>query len=122
MGQDSGAPAKSDGGGQYLSHSDPGSSRGRKTTLLRDMIRGLSGWDMGQSLRVGGWLTSGERLPPLWQGSLSLCGRHTDVLDGCAKSEGLSMLMRGNEPQVAAVDEITDPTDVEAVVGCRVRV
>ncbi len=50
-------------------------------------------------------------------------GRHTDVLDGCAKSEGLSMLMRGMNPQVAAVDEITDPTDVEAVVqaaGCGV--
>ncbi len=110
-------------GGQYLSTlilAPPGAG---KTTLLRDMIRGLSDGDMGQPLRVGVADERGE-IAALWQGEPQLyVGRHTDVLDGCAKSEGLSMLMRGMNPQVAAVDEITDPTDVEAVVqaaGCGV--
>jgi stage III sporulation protein AA len=44
-------------------------------------------------------------------------------MDGCAKAEGLSVLIRGMNPQAAAVDEITDPADAHAVIeaaGCGV--
>lgn len=62
----------------------------------------------------------------LWRGKPQLyVGRHTDVLDGCAKAEGLSILIRGMNPQVAAVDEVAQPADVRAVVeaaGCGVAV
>ena len=94
-----------------------------KTTLLRDLVRGLSDGDAGPPLRVGVADERGE-LAALWQGEPQLCiGRHTDVIDGCSKAEGLSILIRGMNPQVVAVDEITDPTDVQAITeaaGCGV--
>ena len=52
-------------------------------------------------------------------------GRHTDVLDGCSKAEGLSILIRGMNPQAAAVDELGSSEDVRAVAeaaGCGVAV
>ena len=94
-----------------------------KTTLLRDLVRGLSDGDTGPPLRVGVADERGE-IAALWQGEPQLrIGRHTDVLDGCSKAEGLSILIRGMNPQVVAVDEITDPADVQAIteaVGCGV--
>lgn len=94
-----------------------------KTTLLRDLIRGLSDGDAGPPCRVGVADERGE-VAALWQGEAQLyVGRHTDVMDGCPKAEGLSILIRGMNPQVAAVDEITDPADVEAIrsaAGCGV--
>lgn len=94
-----------------------------KTTLLRDLVRGLSDGDGGAPLRVGVADERGE-IAALWQGEPQLyVGRHTDVMDGCAKAEGLSILIRGMNPQAAAVDEITDPADAQAVIeaaGCGV--
>lgn len=94
-----------------------------KTTLLRDMVRALSDGDMGQPLRVGVADERGE-IAALWQGQPQFeIGRHTDVLDGCPKREGLSVLLRGMNPQVLAADEITDPADVQAMeeaCGCGV--
>lgn len=92
-----------------------------KTTLLRDLVRGLSDGDAGEPLRVGVADERGE-IAALWQGEPQLyVGKHTDVLDGCTKADGLSILIRGMNPQAAAVDEITDPADVRAVTqaaGC----
>ena len=39
------------------------------------------------------------------------------MIDGCSKAEGLSILIRGMNPQAVAVDEITDPADVQAITG-----
>ena len=62
----------------------------------------------------------------LWRGEPQLyVGRRTDVLDGCSKAEGLSILIRGMNPQVAAVDELGSEEDVRAVAeaaGCGVAV
>lgn len=92
-----------------------------KTTLLRDLVRSLSDGEAGTPLRVSVADERGE-IAALWRGEPQLyVGRHTDVLDGCAKSEGLSILIRGMNPQVAAVDEITRPEDARAVIeaaGC----
>ena len=92
-----------------------------KTTLLRDMIRVLS--DTGVRVAVAD--ERGE-LGALWNGMPQFdVGRHTDVLDGCPKGEGMSILLRGMNPQVIAVDEITQPEDVQAVRevnGCGVSI
>ena len=92
-----------------------------KTTLLRELVRGLSDGEGSAPLRVGVADERGE-IAALWRGEPQLyVGRHTDVLDGCSKAEGLSMLIRGMNPQAVAVDEITDPADVRAVTeaaGC----
>lgn len=94
-----------------------------KTTLLRDLVRSLSDGAAGPPLRVGVADERGE-IAALWQGEPQLCvGRHTDVIDGCSKAEGLSILIRGMNPQAVAVDEITDPADVQAITeaaGCGV--
>ena len=94
-----------------------------KTTLLRDLVRCLSDGDAGPPLRVGVADERGE-IAALWQGEPQLyIGRHTDVIDGCSKAEGLSILIRGMNPQAVAVDEITDPADVQAITeaaGCGV--
>lgn len=94
---------------------------GGKTTLLRDLIRGLSSGLGGPSLRVGVADERGE-LASMYNGvpQLSL-GPHTDVMDGCSKADGLMMLLRGMNPQVLAVDEITEHKDIDALetaVGC----
>lgn len=94
-----------------------------KTTLLRDLVRSLSDGDAGPPVRVGVADERGE-IAALWQGEPQLyIGRHTDVMDGCSKAEGLSILIRGMNPQAVAVDEITDPADIQAIVeaaGCGV--
>ena len=98
----------------------PGSG---KTTLLRDLIRLISDGKGIEPQRVGVADERGE-LAALWHGEPQFyIGRQTDVLDGCPKAEGLSILLRSMNPQVLAVDEITHPEDVAAMmeaVGCGV--
>ena len=94
-----------------------------KTTLLRDLVCSLSDGAAGLPLRVGVADERGE-IAALWRGKPQLyIGRHTDVMDGCSKAEGLSILIRGMNPQAVAVDEVTDPADVQAITeaaGCGV--
>lgn len=94
-----------------------------KTTLLRDMIRGLSAGVGGQPVRVGVADERGE-LGAMYDGVPQLdLGPHTDVMDGCAKADGLMMLLRGMNSQVLAMDEVTAPGDIDALesaAGCGV--
>lgn len=96
---------------------------GGKTTLLRDLIRAVSAGEGCPARRVGVVDERGE-LAAVAEGAPTMdLGPRSDVMDGCPKTIGLTALLRGMNPQVLAVDEITDPRDVEAVlqaVGCGV--
>lgn len=92
-----------------------------KTTLLRDLIRVVSGGEGCSPLRVGLADERGE-VAAVWEGRPILdVGPRTDIMDNCPKSIGLITLLRGMNPQVLAVDEITREEDAEALaqaVGC----
>lgn len=92
-----------------------------KTTLLRDLVRAVSGGEGCPPLRVGLADERGE-VAAVWEGRPMLdVGPRTDVMDGCPKSVGMMTLLRGMNPQVLAVDEITREADTAALlqaVGC----
>lgn len=83
-----------------------------KTTLLRDCVRILS--DMGS--RVGLVDERGE-VAACADGQIGFAvGKNTDILTGCEKADGMMMLLRTMTPEWIAVDEITRPQDVDAMV------
>lgn len=88
-----------------------------KTTLLRDAVRICS----EGGLRVSVADERGE-LAAMWQGEAQMdLGPNTDVLTGCPKAQAVQIMLRGMNPQIIAVDEITAPEDVHAMelaVGC----
>lgn len=94
-----------------------------KTTLLRDLIYRVSSGRGCCPMRVALADERGE-IAAMYRGVPQLeVGPRTDILGGCPKGEGLMMLLRGMNPQVLAVDEITAPDDVAALraaVGCGV--
>jgi len=82
-----------------------------KTTMLRDIARQCS--NMGLNVAI-----ADER------GEIGACvngaaqndlGANTDILDGCPKAEGMTMLLRSMSPQVLVTDEIAAEADVAAV-------
>lgn len=94
-----------------------------KTTLLRDLIRSVSEGEGCTPLRVSLADERGE-VAAMYSGRPQLeVGRRTDVAEGCPKAQGLMLLLRAMNPQVLAVDEITAPEDVGALIaaaGCGV--
>lgn len=92
--------------------------RAGKTTLLRDLIRSIS--NGVPKLRLEGQTVGvvderGE-LAGMWQGIPTYdLGLRTDVLDGCPKANGMSMMVRSMSPQVLAVDELGHAEDVIAI-------
>ena len=89
-----------------------------KTTLLRDMVAELSnGTESRRAMRVGVVDERGE-IAGMYRGVAQLdVGCHTDVLDGCPKAVGIPMLLRCANPQVIAVDEITEAEDIRAMTA-----
>lgn len=79
-----------------------------KTTLLRDLIR-----LRGQRETVAVVDERGELFPG--QGR-SARGEKVDILTGCAKKQGIEMLLRVMGPDTIAVDEITSAEDCEALI------
>ncbi len=83
-----------------------------KTTLLRDLIRQLSG-DAGYTVGV---VDERSEIGGSFQGEVQNdLGPRTDVLDGCPKELGMTMLLRSMNPQILAVDEIGTKMDADAI-------
>ena len=103
--------------GNLLILSPPGLG---KTTVLRELIRRRS----NDGLRIGvvdeRWeIAAAEQGRPQFD-----VGSHSDVLSGVSKAKGAMMLLRTMNPQIIAMDEITQPEDLNTmreIVGCGVR-
>ena len=86
-----------------------------KTTLLRDLIRGLSDGVGGLPEHRVSVVDERGEIAVMYQGVPQMAvGRHTDVLDACPKAVGIPILLRAANPQVIAVDEITAEADLRA--------
>ncbi len=81
----------------------PGSG---KTTLLRDLIRRVSRSRMVSVV---------DERRELFPAGFSR-GENTDVLAGVDKARGFDMVLRSMGPEVIAMDEVTSPSDCEALV------
>ena len=96
---------------------------GGKTTLLRDLIRCISDGNGITPLRVGVADERGEICGMAAGTPQKNVGTRTDIVDGCPRAPALLMLLRGMNPQVLAMDEITENRDLAAAVeaaGCGV--
>jgi len=90
-----------------------------KTSFLRELIRHAS----EQSLRVG-VIDERNELSASFTGEAQFdLGQGSDVLVGVRKAQGAMLLLRGMNPQIIAMDEITQEEDlraVEQIAGCGV--
>lgn len=96
--------------GSILILGRPGSG---KTTLLRDLIRQKSDFS-AENVSV---VDERCELFPITRDGLSFaCGRHTDVISGCTKQQGIDCVLRNMNPSIIAVDEITAQEDCDALI------
>lgn len=87
-----------------------------KTTLLRDLVRNLSdGTDAYPAHRISLVDERGEVAVMVHGIAQMEIGCHTDVMDGCPKAVAIPMLLRSANPQIIAVDEITQSEDIQAI-------
>ncbi len=91
-----------------------------KTTVLRDVSKQLSnmGYKVGIADERGEIAAAVNGIPRLDVGC-------ADVMSGCKKAEGMTLLLRGMSPEVLITDEIASEEDTMAVLeasGCGVRV
>ena len=83
-----------------------------KTTLLREMIRQLSD---NYKYKLGVIDERGEIAACFMGIPQNDVGIRTDVMDGCPKCSGISMMIRSMSPDIVAVDEIGTDEDVKAL-------
>jgi len=89
-----------------------------KTTALRELVRLCS--EAGKRISL-----VDERGELAGDGDSFWLGPCTDVMSGISKSQASIMLLRGMNPQIIAMDEITSSQDIEAIfeiIGCGVTV
>ena len=89
-----------------------------KTTILRDLCRMISQGldnDRFKGLRTA-VIDERSELAASFRGvPQNDLGPRTDVLDGCRKSQGIEMMLRGMAPQVIIVDELGAKGDADAI-------
>lgn len=87
-----------------------------KTTLLRDVVRILSGTAQNPEGKNVTVVDERSEIAGCYRGMpQNDLGCRTDVLDGCPKSVGMMMAVRSLAPQVIVVDEIGGKKDVQAL-------
>lgn len=89
-----------------------------KTTLLRDLIRSLSNGSssLGNKGCKIGVIDERSELAGMYNGiPQHNIGLRTDVLDGCNKKDGTIILLRSMSPDIIAMDEIGNISDVESI-------
>ncbi len=84
-----------------------------KTTLLRDLVRQRSNY---YQKTIGVVDEKYEIFPVSGNDSCFPKGKHTDVIYGCSKEQGIEMLLRNMGPSAIAVDEITAAADCHAMM------
>lgn len=87
-----------------------------KTSFLRDLIRLVSDGGVLPSMRVAVADERGELAAALAGAPQLDLGVNSDVMTGAPKDRAVLMLLRTMNPQVIAVDEITAPEDVQALM------
>jgi len=94
---------------------------GGKTTALREIIRKLSNEGKRVSL-----VDERNEIAAFYMGQAQFdVGSHTDILTGIDKSQAAIMLLRGMNPQIVAMDEITKAEDIDTIRdfhGCGVKI
>lgn len=87
-----------------------------KTTLIRDMVRQISNgnaYGRGRNVCI---IDERSEIAATYMGVASCdVGKRTDVLDACPKHLGMLMAIRSLAPDVLAVDELGDKSDMEAI-------
>ncbi len=90
-----------------------------KTTMLRDIARNLSDGIPGfnfKGVKVG-VIDERSEIAACFKGvAQNRIGVRTDVLDGCPKSIGMTLMLRSMSPEVIITDEIGNSGDKEAVM------
>jgi len=82
-----------------------------KTTLLRDLVRSVSGMGIN-----AGIVDERSEIAGCYMGvPQNDVGYCTDVLDACPKAEGMLIMLRAMTPEVIAVDEIGKKEDIQAI-------
>lgn len=87
-----------------------------KTTLLRDLVRGISDGDhCGYGAKVG-LVDERNEVAGCYRGVPQLqIGVQTDVLASCPKIEGIYLMLRTMGPEVVAVDELGHAGEADAI-------
>ena len=91
-----------------------------KTTLLRDIARDLSDGIPGRDFKgiKVGIVDERSEIAACFRGlPQNNVGIRTDVLDGCLKSIGMTMMIRSMSPDVLITDEIGCEGDRDAILG-----
>ncbi|MCI1943743.1 stage III sporulation protein AA [Clostridium luticellarii] len=91
-----------------------------KTTLIRDIVRNISGGMQGLDLTGKKVCVIDERseIGACFNGVPQMnVGVRTDVLDGCPKSQGIIMAIRSMSPDVIVCDEIGTYSDMDSILG-----
>lgn len=87
-----------------------------KTTLLRDLVRQISGGNAYGPARTVGVVDERSEIAGCYMGQpQNDLGPRSDVLDACPKALGMMMLLRSMSPAVLAVDELGSGEEIRAV-------
>ncbi len=89
-----------------------------KTTMLRDVIRQLSGGSVGKFLRVAVIDSRGELSASSGGECFNDLGANTDILMTEDKASGAIMALRTMYPDVIAFDEIGTAAELESIKEC----